>query len=481
MPWTRLRIAAACSLALLASCASYTPAPISPARNADAIEARSLNDPRLRTFIAAARVPDSLTDPSAGAEALPAWDLTTLTLAAVYYHPSLDIARARLAGSRAGVTTARQIPNPSLSFEDLSYGASTRGASEWTVAPVINFLIETAGKRKYRTREARARVESAHADLAMAAWEIRGGVRDSLLTLWAAQRRLALLHEGLDLQDQLATLLEHRLVVGEASALDVARARTRRNQMSLAVDDAQLQKTVARTQLAAAIGISLRAFTGVDFSFGTFETPEVLGADVASGALRQEALTHRSDVQALLAQYAAAEGALALQIANQYPNITLSPGYSFDSVQNRYLLLPAVDLPVFNHNQGPIAEGLAQREEAAARFTALQTQVMEAIDGSAADYRAATQSVATADALLEGERDRERRTLQSFQAGAVNRPTVLTVQLERLAAEQSRFAALVQQRQALGALEDALEHPFFGPALPLSSEINPRVPSAPRS
>jgi hypothetical protein len=124
------------------------------------------------------------------------------------------------------------------------------------------------------------------------------------------------------------------------------------------------------------------------------------------------------------------------------------------------LLLPAAELPVFNHNQGPIAERMAQRETAAARFTALQTRVIDAIDGGLAGYRAATRAVTTADALLDGERDRERRTSQSLQAGAADRPSLLTVQLERLAAEESRFAECAQQRQALGALEDALEHPF---------------------
>jgi hypothetical protein len=38
---------------------------------------------------------------------------------------------------------------------------------------------------------------------------------------------------------------------------------------------------------------------------------------------------------------------------------------------------------------------------------------------------------------------------------------------------------MVQQRQALGALEDALQHPFFAPAMPVSPEKNPRVAAEP--
>jgi hypothetical protein len=37
---------------------------------------------------------------------------------------------------------------------------------------------------------------------------------------------------------------------------------------------------------------------------------------------------------------------------------------------------------------------------------------------------------------------------------------------------------MVQQRRALGAVEDALQHPFYGPAMPASPETNPRVGAA---
>jgi outer membrane protein TolC len=407
--------------------------------------------------------------------------LTTLTLAALYYHPNLDLARARLAEARAGVTTAGQVPNPSLSFEELSYRPGVSGSSAWTIAPVINFLIETFGKRRSRTKEAQALAEAAHEDLRTVSWQVRGGVRDALMNLWAAQHTLALAQQRLDLQGQLVTLLEHRLAAGAASALDVARERTNRNQVNLAVRDAERQGVLARTQLAEAIGIPLATLDGVDLSFAALEQPEQPGADVSTGELRRTALVNRSDVQALLAQYGAAESALALQIANQYPNITLSPGYGYDTGQHKYLLLPAADLPVFNQNQGPIAAAFAGRDAAAARFTGLQTRVIDAVDGAAAEYQAATRTLASAAALLADEQDRERRTSRWFQAGEADRPALLTAQLERLTAEQSQFDVLVQQRHALGAVEDALQHPFYAPAMPASPDTNPRAGSAPHS
>ena len=224
-------------LILLAGCASYRPEPLSTADRAAAIGARSLDNPRLLTFMSL----EHAAPPAQGR-----WDLADLTLAAVYYHPQLDIARAKLAEARAGVMTAGQAPNPSLSFEDLAFNA---GAGTWTVGPVINFLLETAGKREYRTKEARALVDAAHADLATASWQVRGGVRDALLALWAARRRLVLLRQRLELQNELVTLLEHRFAAGEASALELARERTSRNEISLALRNAERQGVDARTCL----------------------------------------------------------------------------------------------------------------------------------------------------------------------------------------------------------------------------------------
>ena len=480
MPCARWILATFIGLVLM-GCASYKPAPISPAQNAEAIQARSLADPRLRTFIAAAGASGGRPDAADTMHSDDDWDLTTLTLAALYYHPNLDLARARFAEARAGVTTAHQIPNPSLSFEELSYRPSVSGSSAWTIAPVINFLIETFGKRGHRTREAQALLGAAHADLMTVSWEVRAGVRDALMNLWAAQRRLALAQQRLDLQDQLVSLLEHRFAAGAASALDIARERTTRNQVSLALRDAERQIVLARTHLAEAIGIPLAALDNVKLSFAALDRPEQPAADAGSGELRRTAVINRSDVQALLAQYAAAESALALQIANQYPNVTLSAGYGYDTGQHKYMLFPAADLPIFNQNQGPIGEAMARRDAVAARFTGLQTQVIDAVDGASAEYQAATRTLASADALLADEQDRERRTSRWFQAGEADRPTLLAAQLERIAAEQSRFDALVQQRQALGAVEDALQHPFYGPAMPASPDTNPRVGSAPHS
>jgi outer membrane protein, heavy metal efflux system len=447
---------------LVSGCVSYQPEPISPEANARALESRSLNDPRLRQFIALALRPDS----EAAAE--PTWDLTTLTLAAVYYHPDLEVAHAKLAAAQAAVITAQERPNPVLNFtnivgQGLVAGAIPAGAAPLTIGPAVDFLIETFGKREARTAQAEVLAEAARFDVATAAWQVRSRVRTALLALWAAERRLTLTRQRFELEDQLVSLLEQRQAAGEASALDVSRERINRGEITLAVNDLELSAAEARVQLATAIGIPAQALDGVNLAMNVFDHPPAIEPKFDAAAWRREALTQRSDVQASLENFEATQEALRLAIADQYPNVTLGPGYSYQYGINQYQLDFATTLPIFNQNQGAIAEALARRQQAAAAFTALQAQILGAIDAASIAYRTSTQNLASADALMAEERRRARQIGSSFRGGETDRPTLVTAQLEAATTALSSFEAIFRQREALGALEDALQRSLYGP------------------
>ena len=275
MSRTRALLLVAFAGTLASGCASYQPEPLSPDANARALESRSLNDPRLKQFVALALRPDG------DAEAEPTWDLTTLTLAAVYYHPDLELAHAKLAAAQAAVITAGERPNPVLNFTNivgqrLVAGAIPAGAAPLTIGPAIDFLVETFGKREARTAQAQSLAEAARFDVATAGWQVRGRVRAALLALWAAQQRLALTRQRLELEDQLVSLLEHRLTAGEASALDVSRERINRGQITLALHDLELAAAEARVQLATAIGIPARALDDVNLAMDAFDHPPAI-------------------------------------------------------------------------------------------------------------------------------------------------------------------------------------------------------------
>lgn len=433
---------------LLAGCAQYEPRPITPARTAVTLDLRTLHDPGLRSFLAHV-VPNT-----AAGDRKQAWGLTELTFAALYYHPDIEIAQSKLAVAQAAIVTAGQIPNPSLRLTPTYHGVITV-PSPWTVGPVIEFLIETFGRRGSRIAQAESLAAAALNDIDTASWQVRGRVRSALLKLWAAQSRLNLIQRRQNIQEQLVSILERGYSAGQISALDIARERTNLNQIRLTVAETVRQAAEARAELATAVGIPSHALERVNLSFAAFVRPAPIPGAVQS--LRGHALRNRSDLQSLLASYEAFQSALQLEITKQFPNVTLGPGYTYDQGDNLYTLAVGADLPIFNQNQGPVAEAEARRQEAAARFKSLQAQIIGEIDRAFAVYRATTQALAKADALAADQRLRQQDVKRAFDAGEVDRTAMALADIELSAIELARLEAIIQQRQAIELLEDSLQ------------------------
>jgi outer membrane protein, heavy metal efflux system len=87
-------------------CVRYRAKPLAAATVAADYEARSLAEPGLRTFLETNRMP--------GEWPRKAWDLEALTLAAFYFSPDLDVARAQWGMALAGSRTAGERPNPTV-------------------------------------------------------------------------------------------------------------------------------------------------------------------------------------------------------------------------------------------------------------------------------------------------------------------------------------------------------------------------------
>src|SRR5204862_1945359 len=177
----------------------------------------------------------------------------------------------------------------------------------------------------------------------------------------------------------------------------------------LELGDSNAQGAQARVRLAEALGVSAGALEGVGLVFDFFEPA---ADELASMEARRMALRGRSDILGALADYAAAEAELRLQIARQYPDVRLNPGYQFDQGDNKWTLGITFELPVLNQNQGPIAEAGARREEAAARFTELQAKTIGEIDRAVAAHRVAREQLATSDSVLAAQ-EQQRQSVEA--------------------------------------------------------------------
>jgi len=394
-------------------------------------------------------------------------------LAAFYYHPDLDVARAKWGVAKAGIQTAGARPNPTVNLPSEFAFNPDVGTSPWAAAINFDIPIETAGKRGYRIQQAKHQSEMAQFNIASAAWVVRSRLRKSLLALYAARQEQIYLQQALTLQRENLSVLKERESDNSLSPWAVTHAQLPLDEGVLALQDAQKREAEAWAQLAQALGVTVASLDGLHVSLNFFEH---LPRQLPLPTLRRQALLNRSDILAGLAEYAGAESALRLEIAKQYPDVNFNPGYLFDQGQNKWTFGLSLTLPIFNQNKGPIAEADARRTEVGARFVALQAQIIGDIDLASASYRTVRAKLKSAEDLLSDQKKRDQFVKDRTSPGELRRVALLQSHLQIASVAISRINALVEVQQALGSLEDAIQYPLEPDAAVFEvPEANPRV------
>ncbi|MFA9462235.1 TolC family protein [Thiohalorhabdus sp. Cl-TMA] len=401
------------------------------------------------------------------------WGLTGLTLAGFYYSPELAVAEADWHLRRAGEITAGQRPNPSLSFP-AEYHTDPSGdeGSPWVFGSVVDVLFEAPGKRDARRDRADALSLAGRIELEHAAWRLHSRVRQALIELRAARRRRDLLREEAELNEKTLRLLEERARAGQVSTFRVTtlrmdRARTR---MELARQRGRIAE--ARHALAEAVAVPEEKLREVSLAF-----PEVQpgpGGQLDMERLRGLALRRRYDIRRAVAEYAAREAALRREIRAQYPDLSLSPGLLFDQSELVWMLGASWTVPLFNRNEGPIAEALARRRLARKRFLKLQTRVLQKLAERRDRYRARNSALSEARSLLRDARERQTSRRKQYKAGYLDRLALLRGRRELVRARRTVAEAETARRLALAGVRDALQRPLSG-RLALDRALQPLI------
>jgi outer membrane protein TolC len=253
-------------------------------------------------------------------------------------------------------------------------------------------------------------------------------------------------------------LLEQRLAAGAVARTELTLPRIALTRAGADYAAAARLAAEARARVAEAIGVPVKALDGVELRFDLALAADV-GRELTSNEARRHALLGRPDVLAALAEYAASQSALQLEIAKQYPDVHLNPGYQFDQGEHKWTLGISVELPVFNQNQGPIAEAKAKREESAARFLAVQAKVIADIDRALAGRAAAIEQVERQAGLTKLAQQQSATAENLLKAGASDKLEFASAQLEAAANELAYLDAQVLAQQAQCQLEDAIQRP----------------------
>ncbi len=442
-----------CGIAIVAGCAHFEPQPVAPAQTAAQFDARQLDDPSLEKFLAQNLGHESPSWP------LENWDLNSLTLAAFYFHPDLEVARAQWRVAKAGALTAGARPNPSVSFSP-GYDTQIPGNySPWLIPLTFDVPIETAGKRGKRIAEAEKIAESARWNFVMAAWQIRSNVRDALFDFQMSGRRAALLQKQFAAQTEIVKLLQQRLDAGAIARPELTLAQIALNKSQLDLSAAQAKRDDAHARLAQALGVSLTALDDVkladDFSA---KVPDAL-TSAARAASRCAAartfsarwrITRRrkptcgcrspgnirtciSDLPTLgiPAMRATINGALASRWSCQFSTGTKAR-------------LPK---PKRDENLPPRNSSRCKRRSSA-RSTALSP-----------DWKRRGSNCRTGASVLAAAEAQQQSVAAQVQAGAAEQLDLSSAEIELNSVRLTQLDGEAQLQTAVGALEDALQSP----------------------
>ena len=388
------------------------------------------------------------------------WSIEQLSVAAFFYNPSLEVARAQWQGANGAEKTAAQRPNPTLTLSPgYDFTATSLGANPWLPGGTIDVPIETMGKRGLRKKQAHLVAESSRLALVQTAWSIRSAVRSNIFNLASWREKKSLLEQQIDVQKKIIDSLKVRMDAGAATSTELTLVQVAFHKMRLDYADARQQERDTLFNLADTIGVPASAIELLDFAVTDLDFPiDISGVSIES--VSDIGLKNSIDILEALTDYNSSEAALHLQIARQYPDIHFGPNYQYNQGDHQFLLGISAELPVFNQNQGPIAEAIAKRQELATRFYQVQSHAINEIDHAYQTYHSAQENLKGIQSLADAQQGLANAIQSQAEAGAADKLEVLNSRLELLAGKMLQMDARMKVFQAFGALEDSMQKPI---------------------
>ncbi len=423
------RAALVIGLVTLAGCQTYRPAPVKPEAFPAAIAERRLYErPQGET-----------------------WTAAELLSAALARNPQVAEAAAKHQTALAAARAARVPPAATL----ILTAEYSNEADHWLVGAGSDVPLDHGARRSERMNAADLAARQALYDYEDAVWKVRTALAKACVALRRSEVETAQALELEAVRRRRAELLDRRVAAGEDARPTALLAHSDLTAASRRRADAQSRRADARIALAEALGVSPPAVDPLHLPSSDASSHATTQVD------RTDAILGRSDVLRAIIDYDIAEGALRTEIARQYPEVHLGPGYTYDhGVRkipfNLTLILPPADL-----NRAAISQAEAKRAEAGRSLEAVQASVLAMLDRA----EAALGQTSHQFQLLR-DRDRpaalaaEAAAKRARAAGEADETELLAARAATLESDLALDDAMQAADIAVVEFEDALRRPF---------------------
>lgn len=410
---------------------------------------------------------------------LTVWGIDELTLCALFYHTKLDVAKQQLALSQLATQTAgiRSMPriNGAIARSDQRNG----DLKPWSYDLSLDIPIETNNKRSIRIEKAAQNVDVARMDVADVAWQLRNQIAIDLIAYFQNLAETQLLVQEVATQDNIVSMLEKRVNIGLASRIELSHINLALLKAKQSLSNKQAQSQVIRAKLAADVGLTPENFASIQIKSLAIESTlaqqaELLEAPLDSKILQQEALLNRIDIRRSIAKYAIAETEIKLQIAQQVPDITLSPGILFEFGDKIWSLGFSSLLKFLQQDSSLINQAKQLRAIEGAQFEDLQASIIAEISQLHAHYRSAKLADEQAERALHAQIAQELTMQKQLEAGLIDKLDFTQSLLSTLIAKQQRLTTQFTLLQIANQIENAMQKPIYSSFSLLNSIVTRR-------
>lgn len=359
---------------------------------------------------------------------------------------NLDLAASRLqrAVAQAGIRIAGERPNPTVSF---SATRDTPHESAFFDQP-----LEIWGQRGRRIDQAKQELSLTEIEIATTQREVRKNIREAYYSAALARAFTLQQTKVTDLAHRLQDIAKARYDAGDIPQLEVMQA-----DVEVAKADADLEVTRQEERVAfSKFSALLNEPSSTLWEIGS--PLETAPATVAMNDVVQRAIGANYDILHLQQEANVERSKAALLRAERMPEVSIEAGADFNAppdfqVGARGQL--TVGVPIFNRNQGELAQS-------AANLAALEGQLLAKKRSVTGDVEAAFYDLASKqtqvslyhDKVLPAAQQVEALAEESYRAGRANILEVLNAQKDVQQTEHEYLQALFDLQQAFAELEE---------------------------
>jgi cobalt-zinc-cadmium efflux system outer membrane protein len=367
--------------------------------------------------------PESIPLPAGPGEA----DAGRLTLAqveemAVASHPAMRAATGLLQAARGNWLQVGLKPNPEIGYSGNEIGNEGQAGQQ---GGFVSQEFVTANKLGLNRAVANREAAAAEQQLEQVRLQVLTTARMYFFEVLAAERAVTLAQQLSEIAAQSVRVSELRL-----QALDIPRSSLLQSQIesdsaALTLQQALQQREAAWRRLATAIGRDSPQ-PGTLEDYFTRPLPEL-----EWGAARDRVLSNSPELAALRFAIDRARLAVERATAGRVPNVNVQAGAAFDDATQDTIanVQVSIPLPVFNRNQGAIAQACGELAAARAALQSQQLALEQRLAAALRDYAVARQRVARySESILPAARETLDMINAGYQQGQLEYIQVLAAQ-----------------------------------------------------